>query len=343
MEAYLALSQDRRAILCEQAGDELGMPPGAIEKDFWVCWVLREMFRLDVGPSLAFKGGTSLSKCYGIIDRFSEDIDLVVERGFLGFDGDAAPEVAHSGNERNRRLDRLKAACSDYVGTSLLPSLRAVLHEQVGAHRADALEMDQADPSRQTILVPYETALRGSDYVRPVVKIELGARSDVDPNERRTIEPYLTSIPAHELGDCRVDVRVVAAERTFWEKVCLLHEASYRDGAPRARLARHYYDLWCLDKKGVAARAIADGALFDRVVEHRRIYFRLSGPAQSELRRGSVRLMPSLAKLPAWESDYTRMRGTMFVGEPPRFAEILKRMLELESRINGAPSAPRTA
>ena len=334
MDAFLELTADQRAIRCEKVGDELGMPPGAVEKDFWVCWVLRALYRLNVGPHLAFKGGTSLSKCYGMIDRFSEDIDLVIERAFLGFDGDNAPENAPSGKERARRIDRLKAACREYIATTLFPELRAIVQQQSGEANVKSLTIDPDDPDQQTILFPYEPVLKGPAYVRPVVKIELGARSDTEPNESRFVEPYLAQVPNHGLGDCRVQVKVVAAERTFWEKVSLLHEESFREGPPRSRLARHYYDLWCLDRQGIADRAIQMGSLFEDVAEHRRIYFKLGGVAQAQLRRGSVTLLPTEAKLPMWESDYRAMLDTMFIGQPPTFTAIMTALRSLESRIN---------
>ena len=112
MDAFLQQPRARQGLLCERAGDELGLSPEAVEKDFWVCWVLRELFRLDdVASHLTFKGGTSLSKCWGFIERFSEDVDLVLGRDFLGFGGEAAPEAAPSRNERARRVENVLAAC----------------------------------------------------------------------------------------------------------------------------------------------------------------------------------------------------------------------------------------
>ncbi len=338
MDAFLAKSRSQRSVLCEQAGDQLGIAPGAVEKDFWVCWILRELFRLDVGPHLAFKGGTSLSKCWGIIERFSEDIDLVVDRSFLGFGGNASPEAAPGRRERDRRVDNLVAACRRYIGESLLPSLRAEVSARIGEDRAGALVLDPDDPDQQAILFSYEPVFETHAYMRPVVKIELGARSDVEPNQRPIVKPYLASVSGHDLGECSFEVRAVAAERTFWEKVSLLHEETYRTTEPRARLSRHYYDIWCLDQKGVADRALAAPGLFERVVEHRRSFFRLGGPAQLELLIGSVRLVPAEERMRAWEADYDALREAIFFGEPPTFATITVAMRLLEQRINQLPA-----
>jgi hypothetical protein len=129
VEDFLRRPPGERAALFERASDEIGLAAGAVEKDFWVCWALREVFRLESGPHLAFKGGTSLSKCYGVIERFSEDIDLVIERGFLGFGGERAPEAAESGNERRRRVEAIKEASRRHVGEILLPALRTACAE----------------------------------------------------------------------------------------------------------------------------------------------------------------------------------------------------------------------
>lgn len=130
-------------------------------------------------------------------------------------------------------------------------------------------------------------------------------------------------------------MRAVAAERTFWEKVALLHEEAFRKTGPRARLARHYYDIWCLEKKGVADRALASPELFARVAEHRRSYFRLGGRAQSDLRTGSVRLVPIEERMRAWQADYDATREAMFFGETPTFADLMEGIRLLELRING--------
>ncbi len=337
MDAFLQQPRARQGLLCERAGDELGLSPEAVEKDFWVCWVLRELFRLDdVASHLTFKGGTSLSKCWGFIERFSEDIDLVLGRDFLGFGGEAAPEAAPSRNERARRVENVLAACQRHVGETLLPTLRSRVRAQLGEDRSRALVLDPDDQDQQAILFEYEPLFSTYAYLRPVVKIELGARSDVDPNMQCVVKPYVANAPGYELGECSFEVRAVAPERTFWEKVSLLHEEAYRDGGPRARLARHYYDLWCLGQRGVSDRALGDLGLFERVANHRRVFFPRGKGAHRELAPGSVRLVPAEDRLRAWASDYGAMRDTMFFGAPPSFETIMTEIRVLEQRINQA-------
>ena len=149
--------------------------------------------------------------------------------------------------------------------------------------------------------------------------------------------PYVASAPASGLGDCSFKVRAVAPERTFWEKVSLLHEEAYGATGPRMRLARHYYDLWCLDQQRVAASALAMPDLFQRVVEHRRLFFRRGGDAQRDLVVGSVRLVPAAERMQEWQADFEAMRETMFFEDPPSFDMIMSAVRDLEQRINRLP------
>ena len=168
---------------------------------------------------------------------------------------------------------------------------------------------------------------------------ELGARSDTEPSATPTIEPYFVKAPSHGIGDCSFQVKAVVPERTFWEKAMLLHEESYRADAPKARLSRHYYDLWCLLGGGVAERAIADPDLARRVAEHRRIFFRKNKTTHDSMRPGSLRLVPAREALSDWKRDYEAMRETMFFGEPPTFGEVIGVVKEIEDRINRPAAA----
>jgi hypothetical protein len=216
-----------------------------VEKDFWVCWILRALFTLpEIGAHLTFKGGTSLSKGWKPIARFSEDIDVVIDRAFLGFGGDRSPESAPSNKQRDQRLEDLRAACQRAIREALAPALAQRIGEKVAAGTWQ-LEDDPADTDAQTLLFKYPAALAAGDYVRPAVKIELGARSDTDPSTMPDIQPYLAEALPGRIEEADFRVRTLAPERTFWEKASLLHEETYRAGGkgPPARLARHYYDL----------------------------------------------------------------------------------------------------
>lgn len=192
------------------------------------------------------------------------------------------------------------------------------------------------DPDGQTLLLQYSSVFPPSDYVRPAVKIEMGARSDTEPSETPSIRTYVAEALPEIRGMDAFPVRVVAARRTFWEKAMLLHEETFRPaGKPRkARLARHYYDLWCLITKGIADHAVADEGLFDRVLSHREVFFRWSWMDYTKMRRGSLRLVPPEDQLKDWAADYTAMGNEMFFGEVPPFETVLKVVGDFERRFN---------
>jgi hypothetical protein len=339
MDAYLALAADDQRIACQQAGAQLRLNAASIEKDFWVCWTLRELFNLPGwGPHLTFKGGTSLSKAWRLIDRFSEDIDVVIDRQHLGFGGEHSPEQAPSRKKQRAAIDALRTAAQEQIRTSLHPALQAIIATKLPAGATWRLEADPGDADQQTLLFHYPTVFGAGDYVPPRVKIELGARSDIDPAEQPEIEAYLAQPYPDLLKPARFSVRAVAPRRTFWEKVMLLHEETYRPSEKKraARLSRHYYDVYCLIQRGIAEQALADTGLFERIAAHREVFFRYSWMNYGTLKPGTLRLMPLREQVSDWQSDYERMRETMFFGEAPEFLDMLMVIEKFEQRFNAA-------
>lgn len=340
MDWYLGLSPERRRIACEAAASELGLHAPSIEKGFWICWTLRELFGLEEsGRHLTFKGGTSLSKGWGLIQRFSEDVDVVIDRDHLGFGGEKAPDQPELGSkERDRRLESLQKACQTWV--------RDVLEREFGrrcalllkGEREWKLHQDADDSSGQTLLLAYPSVFERERYLRPVVRIELGARSDTEPVQEPVIRPYVDEVRPESEVATAFAIRTVAPERTFWEKAMLLHEETYRVGTsgPKDRLARHYYDLWCLIRAGVGARAAGDEGLFQRVAAHRAVFFRKRREAQDSLVRGKLRLVPAAESTPAWRRDYEAMRESMLFGDTPQFEDVLEVVREFEVTFNAA-------
>jgi hypothetical protein len=337
MKSFPSHPSIERRRLCEAAGDRLGLHAASVEKDFWVCWSLQRLFSMgDFGPHLTFKGGTSLSKCWKLIQRFSEDIDVVIDRTFLGFSGSRSPEKASSGKRREKCLEDLKRATQTVIRTGLFPALqkdfKGVLPKELNWN----LIIDPDDRDEQTILFQYPTVFPPGGYLRPVVKIELGARSDVDPTLRPEIRSYLDEGLPGESNGKGFFLRTVSPERTFWEKAMLLHEETYRDGGPvhKPRLARHYYDLSCLILAGIGERALSNAGLFSSVAAHRVLFFRKTKQAQETLRPGSLRLLPLRDRQIIWKRDYEAMRDAMFFGESPPFVEIMKVVGDFEKKFN---------
>lgn len=340
MDDFFTLDTEQQRGYFEQASSKLGLEAASIEKDFWVCWVLRELFALpDIGATHTFKGGTSLSKGWKLIERFSEDIDVVIDRDFLGFGDERAPDATGISNkERDRRLDELRVTCQKHIREVLAPALESRFSERVPAEIEWTLTADPSDDDLQTLLFAYPPVATERPYLRPVVKIELGARSDTEPSAMPEIQSYLAEAFPGEMKRPTFQVRTVAPQRTFWEKAMLLHEEGFRAATegPKARLARHYYDLWCLIRAGVAADAAADRDLFRRVAAHRGVFFRRNKQAHESLRPGSLKLLPKPELRTAWKTDYDAMRDTMFFREPPRFDEIMQVVGDFEREFNAS-------
>ena len=213
---------------------------------------------------------------------------MVIDREHLGFGGDTL-----SGKQRKRLVKECSRRIEEDLGPSLGDRFGEILPDGTD-WRLTTADVDE-DPDRQTLLFHYPSVFKERiAYVRPAVKIEMGARSETDPVERPIIQPYLAEAFPDLLRDSAFAVKTVAAARTFWEKAMLLHEETFRPAEKprRARLSRHYYDLWCLIRKGIAAQATIDPELFGRVARHRQIFFKVNWVNYGTLRKGSLRLPP---------------------------------------------------
>jgi hypothetical protein len=224
MKSFLAFSEDRKRMVCEQSQDRLGLPPATIEKDFWVCWTLKKLFDLPAwGEQLTFKGGTSLSKGWPLIKRFSEDIDIVINRNALGFGNDMAPDRTSSKNKIRKWSDALKKTSQNCINRTLLPLIMDSIAKEMPPELPWQLDPDPHDPDGQTLLLRYPTAFAGQmAYLGQEVKIELGARSDTEPTQDIEIRPYLSEAFPELFKQARFSVKAVSPKRTFWEKAMLL-------------------------------------------------------------------------------------------------------------------------
>ncbi|MDK9695408.1 MAG: nucleotidyl transferase AbiEii/AbiGii toxin family protein [Siculibacillus sp.] len=319
--------------------NRLGAPIGNIEKDFWVCWTLNALYheRPSDGPRLLFKGGTSLSKAYGLIERFSEDIDVTVFRDDLAEPASVEELEALSNKKRRARLDAIHDACRSYITGPLCDFLTE--------HLADAtdgrgrVEVDEADPDGQTLLIWYpEIEPRDEAYVRPAVRIESGAKSALDPNHPRDIRPYVADdVVGLELTV--PNITTIDAERTFWDKVVIAHglrrwfdrRGELRQGGQR--VSRHFYDLHCLFTSPVGRSAVADGALAADCVRHALMFFNRPDYDLASAVTGSFTLVPTAAMIDALARDYVNMTPMIF-GDAPRFEDILASMEEIERAAN---------
>ena len=339
--SFLALpDQDKRDVF-EAAASRLDMLPSYIEKDFWVCLVLDALFnRLpNEHPRLLFKGGTSLSKAFGLIHRFSEDIDLVVHREGLGFAGDNDPiaDDSLSPKERKARFDELREACSSYILGDLAHELTALVDRTTKGCRVGP---DENDRERLTLLLEYPTLYPSSSdaYIAPRVKVEAGARSALDPALDRRITPYV----ADDLPGWSLDVdniSVIAPERTYWEKLLILHGEYCRHRDTRYlptdqnRISRHYYDVAMITASETGRAALPNRDLLRSVREHNLIAFPQPSKKFEEAVPGSVKLVPQAELRAKIERDYAAMEQ-MIVGDVPTFEWVMDQIQYAERTIN---------
>lgn len=334
---------DRADLFTAVAEQRGNMIAAVVEKDFWVCWTLRRLFTLPNAPAgMIFKGGTSLSKVFNATGRFSEDVDLSFDRADLDFGGEQDPARASSRKQAKQRLKSLKEACQGVIRDRFVPQLAVVIGEALhdSTQRNWKVETDPEDPDSQTVLFHYPAGLAphgplAVTYIPPVVRLEMGARSDHWPAEDATVLPYAAEQFPAQFKAPRCAVRVLAAERTFWEKATILHAWYHTrpDKPLRGRQSRHYYDLVKLFEAGIGVRALQRLDLLAAVAAHKAVFFADSAAKYDEAKPGSLRLVPPGSRQVELREDYGKMREMIF-GEPPSFEYLLEVLAEIEQRIN---------
>ena len=332
---FFALADAEQRLFIEEVATRRGVAPIIIEKDFWVCWALAVLFRSPFANSLVFKGGTSLSKVFGAIDRFSEDIDLSLSPGFVGV---GAPHEGTSRTGLDRWMRDAQSACATVVRVTVVPALERaitlVLGERSGAGR---LELDRRDRADTDLLFHYPSVLPvGLGYIRRSVKLEFGSLTDQQPHGLHAVRPWIAeSIPA-AFADWSCSVVALDAERTFWEKATILHAEHHRpqDKDTPDRFSRHYADLACLARHPSAQAALASPDLRDRVVAWKTRFFHSAWARYDLARPGSFRLLPAASRERDLAQDHGAMRE-MYMTEQPEFDQVLDTLRDLEERING--------
>lgn len=339
-------ARDRADLFNAVAAKRGNMRAEIAEKDFWVCWTLKRLFSLEAPPAgLIFKGGTSLSKVYGAIARFSEDVDLSFDRAALGFGGELDPAAAESKKKTTKRLDELMEACRKMIREKLLPMLEETFSKSLGQAPAPTswqIEHDADDPDGQSLLFRYPVGVpHGSAaipvYMRPLVRLEMGARGEHWPAEEHFVRPYAAEDVPQAFRDPQCRVKVLSAERTFWEKATVLHACFHcPEGKPfKERLSRHYYDVVQLYEAGIGKKTLADLELLKKVAEHQAVFFRSAWAKYEEAIPGTLRLVPPEHRRKEIEQDYRKMQEMLF-GEPPSLEHLFSILAEIERAVNSA-------
>ena len=279
-----------------------------------------------------FKGGTSLSKVFGVIDRFSEDIDLSLSPAFLKL-----PDAGTSRNQADKWMKQAEAACGISVRSQIAPALESAAAEIVGPHQRVWFEFLIDPGTHSPVLLFHYPSMHpvGFEYLPRVVKLEFGSLTDQQPVGRHSVTPWIAEVFPAVFADWKCEVVALELERSFWEKATILHAECHRptDKPTPDRFSRHYADTAALATHPVAAQAVGQHELRKRVVRWKSQFFGRTWANYDLATPGTFRLLPPPQRLTALRRDYQAMRE-MYLSEPVRFEEILSILADLETRIN---------
>lgn len=342
MDSVATMPADDRSDFFRSVAETKGVRVQVIEKDFWVCWALKQLYAIDsLSEILYFKGGTSLSKVFGIIERMSEDIDLVIDREALGYVGEKDPaQEGLSNKKRDRLINDLKCDAADFVEGPLRLALLEAFARVLGDSGQWSLRVDVSDHDNTCIYFSYPTVEKTSEYLRPHVLFELGARGDAWPSIEGIVTPYAAEVMPEFFSSTTATVRTITAERTFWEKATLLHTLAHRDTQRviQSKPARHYYDVHQLAQSPKGQGAIQDLGLLADVVKHKTTYYRRAADRYDLAVPESLRLVPDSATRNALRGEYEKMAEIMIFGGAPDFEEIIGTLSEIEQTLRKACS-----
>jgi hypothetical protein len=326
---WLTLPQERRIDLLNQVTEFTGLPVVAIEKDWWVTLALNACFSLPYSEHIIFKGGTSLSKAWNLIERFSEDIDLALDRKFLGFEGDIS----------KTQIRKLRTKSCEFISTVFVEDLKKVFAEWNAINECSiiAQEVKDHDKDPQIIEIHYKSVLETSDYLPQKVLIEVGSRSLTEPTAPKAINSILGSqFPDLNFADKPFNIAVVLPQRTFLEKVFLLHEEFSQ--APEKirvhRLTRHLYDLEKLMDTEHGLEALKNKELYNNIIAHREKFNAIRGLDYANHTPDKISIIPPDTIIKQWEQDYQAMTQYMIYGNLLTFDKLIDRITELQKRIN---------
>jgi predicted nucleotidyltransferase component of viral defense system len=326
---WLTLSKERRIEILNQATELTGLPSVAIEKDWWVTLALNASFSLPYSKNIVFKGGTSLSKGWNLIERFSEDIDLAIDRKFFGFDGDIS----------KTQIKNLRKQSCKFISTTFLDDLTKTLTEwkAIDECKLIAQPVKDSDKDPQVIEIQYNSVIDTSEYLPQRVLIEVSSRSLMEPIEERKINSILSeNFPQQSFVTAPFAIATVLPQRTFLEKVFLLHEEFSQETEKIRidRLSRHLYDLEKLMDTEHGIEALKNIDLYNNIIAHREKFNPLRGLDYVNHIPSKISILPPQVVVKDYEKDYEAMTSFMIYGEPLKFDHLMKRIFELQTRIN---------
>ena len=325
MNQVAAFPTAKRRELFSETAVRRNMTPVVVEKDFWVCWVLMRLFSSpELDSRILFKGGTSLSKVFQVIERFSEDIDLILDWRVLDQDDPDAPRTKTQQDKWNKSI---LAKTNEYISSEMRPSVQSAVEE--------FCRVDVDDKDRFVLCVHYPGVF-SDQYLRPEIRLEIGPLASWIPHGQYSMMPYAAEVFPDVFAVRQCLVKAINVEQTFWEKVAILHKEAFRspDHVQPSRYSRHYYDLFRMfHSPDMKERAFANIDLLEKVVRFRQRFYPSAWARYDLAKPGSIRLRPPKHCEQDLRKDYASMRDMIF-GEYPGFGNVLRDIGALEKEIN---------
>ncbi len=327
MKNFIKLNKKDKLNIFNQTSERSGLPSSAVEKDWWVTLSLNIIFSLPYANQIVFKGGTSLSKAWNLIERFSEDIDLVIDRKHLDFQGELS----------KTQVKKLRKASCSFIGTEFYNDINNELVKLgVSDYELVVQETKNTDTDPLIIELRYKSLTEESDYLKPRVLIEVGARSLMEPVDNKAIISMVSSqFSELPFAEQEVTIPVVSPKRTFLEKIFLLHEEFQKETKfiRVERMSRHLYDLEKLMDTTHGVEALKDTALYNTIVEHRKNFNAIRGIDYANHIPKSINIVPPEETIKHWKKDYKTMQESMFYGATISFDKLIERITELNTKI----------
>ncbi len=325
MNNWIELADKEKIEILDKVALTTGLPVESIEKDWWVTMVLQALFSCGCADHIVFKGGTSLSKAWNLIERFSEDIDIAIDRRFFGFDGEL----------KRKQISNLRRASCSYIKDKLQSELNQKLQENgISGYSLFVPETEDTTKDPQTIEIKYNT-LFNTNYIQNKVVIEIGSRSLIEPSENVQMRSLIAdTFPNADFTDNYCNIPTVIPQRTFLEKAFLLHEEFQKpmDKIRVDRMTRHIYDLEKMMDTDFAKEALNNTDLYNAIVEHRRTLTAMKEVDYSTHAPETINFVPPASVIDAWKKDYEIMQEYMIYGESLPFDKLIGRIKELNER-----------
>ena len=336
MDSLLKIGKDDLKDICMETAGRLGMSSIAIEKDLWVCFMLHTIFS---NPGLKgifhFKGGTSLSKAYSLIQRFSEDIDLILDWRTLGFSEDE-PWNDRSATAQGKFNKNANEKAAQFIKSEILPILKSSIEKDLGQNADISID----DAVLQTIVFRYPNIYE-SRYLSPSIRLEIGPLAAWTPTEKKEIRPYIQEAFPGIFQDLSISVDTVLPERTFWEKATVLHHEANRpqESSMPARYARHYYDMFMMAGTDVKEKAFSNIGLLEDVIRFKEKFYPRKWAEYGNAVPPTIKLIPPGFRMPSLKQDYESMKEMLY-GNIPTFDEVMERIARIEGDMHELPYNP---